>query len=278
MKMNFILPHSFELDLLGVPLLSTLELILFGHSNIFVRAKAFFIGITSSGSIWIAMGSYTRQTVLFSRDGCSRLALVFVFLYGGYIPFVESLCFASQRTPTVCPNCAGSISTIGLAPFCFKSAGLALIWASAVLLWFLALLYSKRGRLSIRRLYNNCPLLLHQKSKKLGYMKLDQNFRVVCARSWAWSPPCCSRNPASARGCIPSAAIFPWPCAGRCSTAARCLVLFSACCSAAVRRSEPGTVLTSQPCFPYKFDIPAIQTVNNVPILPHFTRIRRSKN
>ena len=161
MKMNFILPHSFELDLLGVPLLSTLELLLFGHSNIFVRAKAFFIGITSSGSIWIAMGSYTRQTVLFSRDGCSRLALVFVFLYGGNIPFVESLCFASQRIPTVCPNCAGSISTIGLAPFCFKSAGLALIWASAVLLWFLALLYSKRGRLSIRRLYNNCPLFLH---------------------------------------------------------------------------------------------------------------------
>ena len=40
------------------------------------------------------MGSYTRQTVLFSRDGCSRLALIIVFLYGGYIPFVESLCFA----------------------------------------------------------------------------------------------------------------------------------------------------------------------------------------
>ena len=47
--------------------------------------------------------------------------LFLCFLYGGYIPFVESLYFASQRTPTVCPNCAGSISTIGLAPFCFKS-------------------------------------------------------------------------------------------------------------------------------------------------------------
>ena len=123
MKMNFILPHSFELDLLGVPLLSTLELLLFGHSNIFVRAKAFFIGITSSGSIWIAMGSYTRQTVLFSRDGCSRLALVFVFLYGGNIPFVVSLCFASQRTPTACPCCAGSISTIGLRSFLLKVSG-----------------------------------------------------------------------------------------------------------------------------------------------------------
>ena len=123
MKMNFILPHSFELDLLGIPLLSTLELLLFGHSNIFVRAKAFFIGITSSGSIWIAMGSYTRQTVLFSRDGCSRPALIFVFLYGGNIPFVESLCFASQRTPTVCAHCAGSISTIGLRSFLLKVSG-----------------------------------------------------------------------------------------------------------------------------------------------------------
>ena len=62
--------------------------------------------------------------------------IVVVFLYGGNIPFVVSLCFASQRTPTACPNCAGSISTIGLAPFYFKSAGLALVRASAVLLCF----------------------------------------------------------------------------------------------------------------------------------------------
>ena len=66
MKMNFILPHSFELDLLGVPLLSTLELLLFGHSNIFVRAKAFFIGITSSGSIWIARGFILTDCTVFA--------------------------------------------------------------------------------------------------------------------------------------------------------------------------------------------------------------------
>ena len=35
--MNFILPHSFELDLPGVPLLSTLELLLFGYSNRCIR-------------------------------------------------------------------------------------------------------------------------------------------------------------------------------------------------------------------------------------------------
>ena len=66
------------------------------------------------------------------RLSCNRIFdaqdwLIFVvFLYGGNIPFVVSLCFASQRIPTACPNCAGSISTIGLAPFCFKSAGVAL--------------------------------------------------------------------------------------------------------------------------------------------------------
>ena len=78
-----------------------------------------------------------------------------MFLYGGSIPFVVSLCFASQRIPTACPNCAGSISTIGLAPFCFKSAGLALSWASAVLLWFLALLYIFLIDLSIRRIHKD---------------------------------------------------------------------------------------------------------------------------
>ena len=46
-----------------------------------------------------------------------------MFLYGGSIPFVVSLCFASQRTPTVCACCAGSISTIGLRSFLLKVSG-----------------------------------------------------------------------------------------------------------------------------------------------------------
>ena len=48
---EFHITTFFRVRFAGVPLLSTLELLLFGHSNIFVRAKAFFIGITSSGSI-----------------------------------------------------------------------------------------------------------------------------------------------------------------------------------------------------------------------------------
>ena len=142
-------------------------------------------GITFCGSIWIAKGFILDRLFCFRVVDAQDWLIAVVFLYGGNIPFVVSLCFASQRTPTVCPNCAGSISTIGLAPFCFKSAGLALIWASAVLLWFLALLYTEDACLSIRRLYNKWDVLLHQKSKKLGYMgeksgetKSVQNFRV----------------------------------------------------------------------------------------------------
>ena len=66
---------------------------------------------------------------LFDRLFCFRVIdaqdrlFDFVFLYGGNIPFVVSLCFASQRTPTVCAYCAGSISTIGLRSFLLKVSG-----------------------------------------------------------------------------------------------------------------------------------------------------------
>ena len=65
-----------------------------------------------------------RQTVLFSRSLMLKTGSnSFVMLYGGNIPFLVSLCFASQRIPTVCPHCAGSISTIGLRSFLLKVSG-----------------------------------------------------------------------------------------------------------------------------------------------------------
>ena len=166
MEMNFILPHSFELDLPRVPLLSTLEVLLFDYSNtglrkVFIRITLRRIYLNCHGILYSTDCSVVRII------WCSRPALVFVFLYGGNIPFVVSLCFASQRTPTACPCCAGSISTIGLAPFCFKSAGLALVWASAVLLWFLALLYPKVSSLSIRRVHNDIHIIFPYSTDKL---------------------------------------------------------------------------------------------------------------
>ena len=78
--------------------------------------------ITFGGSIWTRGIYFTDCTVIHFIE-CSRPALVVVFLYGGNIPFVVSLCFASQRTPTVCAHCAGSISTIGLRSFLLKVSG-----------------------------------------------------------------------------------------------------------------------------------------------------------
>ena len=167
----------------GVSLLSTLEFLLWSYSNKTFRTKAFFIGITFGGSIW-TRGVLFHRLFCYSLYWCSRTALVVVFLYGGNIPFVVSLCFASQRTPTACPCCAGSISTIGLAPFCFKSAGLALVWASAVLLWFLALLYTTKAELSIRRVHNKWDVFLHQKSKKLGYINCTKMFGPFVDDLW----------------------------------------------------------------------------------------------
>ena len=106
----------------GVSLLSTSEFLLWSYSNKTFRTKAFFIGITFGGSIW-TRGILFHRLFCYSLYWCSRTALVVVFLYGGSIPFVVSLCFASQRTPTVCAYCAGSISTIGLRSFLLKVSG-----------------------------------------------------------------------------------------------------------------------------------------------------------
>ena len=104
-------------------LLSTLVELLFSYSNKVLRIIDTFIRIISSGSIWTLWGRI-------ESTGCRVIALlmlktgsVFVFLYGGNIPFVVSLYFASQRTPTACPCCAGSISTIGLRSFLLKVSG-----------------------------------------------------------------------------------------------------------------------------------------------------------
>ena len=80
------------------------------------------MGITFGGSIWIARGYYFDRLCCFRVFWCSRPAQI-LLLYGGNIPFLVSLCFASQRIPTVCPHCAGSISTIGLRSFLLKVSG-----------------------------------------------------------------------------------------------------------------------------------------------------------
>ena len=105
MKMNFILPHSFELDLPGIPLLSTLELLLFGHSNILVRAKAFIMGITSCGSIWIARGFILDRLFCFRViDAQDRLMVVF-FIRGKHPVCGEPLFCLSANPDSLSELC-----------------------------------------------------------------------------------------------------------------------------------------------------------------------------
>ena len=107
---------------------------------------------------------------------------------------------------------------------------------------------------------------------------------IMCPVMSLWQPSCL-KSPALACGCTPGAAICPWPCAGRCSTAARSPGSSSGWCSAAARlRTPPPELFTllnryrghtgwtsrkknQAACAPdksYKFyisDIPAIYTV-----------------
>ena len=168
--MNFILPHSFELDLQG-------KCHYLVHRSFSFRV----IQIRRSVQKLSSLGSPSAD--LFEREG-------FYFTDCSVIRFIDAqerlllLCFYTGEASRLwwasvllLSEPRQSVRTVRVpyrpsvfAPFCLKSAGLALIWASAVLLWFLALLYRKKHSLSIRRVHNKSDILLHQKSKFLGYM------------------------------------------------------------------------------------------------------------
>ena len=124
--------------------------------------------ITFGGSIWIAGG-------LGLSTGCRYIAML-MLKNGSYL-----LCFYTGETSRLwwasvllLSDPRQSVHTVRVpyqpsvfAPFCFKSAGLALVWASAVLLWFLALLYPKVRSLSIRRVHNNIHIIFPYSTDKL---------------------------------------------------------------------------------------------------------------
>ena len=177
--MNFILPHSFELDLRR-------ECHYLVHWNFSFRV----IQIRRSVQKLSSLGSPSAD--LFEREG-------FYFTDCSVIRFIDAqerlllLCFYTGETSRLwwasvllLSEPRQSVRAVRVpyrpsvfAPFYLKSAGLALIWASAVLLWFLALLYRKMHSLSIRRVHNKLDTLLHQKSKFLGYMNFV--FPVHCS-------------------------------------------------------------------------------------------------
>ena len=150
----------------GVSLLSTSEFLLWSYSNKTFRTKAFFIGITFGGSIW-TRGILFHRLFCCSLYRCSRTALVVVFLYGGSsrLWWASVLLLSEPRQSVRAVRVPYRPSVF--APFCLKSAGLALIWASAVLLWFLALLYTRGRGLSIRRMHNKLEHNFSETTKKI---------------------------------------------------------------------------------------------------------------
>ena len=127
------------------------------------------------------MGFYTRQTVLLFALFDAQDRLSFLCFYTGetsrlWWASVLLLSDPRQSVHTVRVPYQPSV----FAPFCFKSAGLALVWASAVLLWFLALLYIFLIDLSIRRIHKDKNIKLCSSWKMAdGTYKMPLSVRYV---------------------------------------------------------------------------------------------------
>lgn len=150
----------------GVSLLSTSEFLLWSYSNKTFRAKAFFIGITFGGSIWTRGFYFTDCSVIRFIDAQERLLLLCFYTGEASRLWWASVLLLSEPRQSVRTVRVPYRPSV-FAPFCLKSAGLALIWASAVLLWFLALLYTRGHGLSIRRMHNELDIFFQEMTKKL---------------------------------------------------------------------------------------------------------------
>ena len=118
-------------------------------------------------------------------DAQDRLCNV-VFLYGGSIPFVVSLCFASQRTPTVCAYCAGSISTIGLRSFLLKVSGVSSHLSFCCTSLVSGFIILKTGPLVYSQTVQQLPLVFALKVQKAGIHetrpKLSGRLWTICRK------------------------------------------------------------------------------------------------
>lgn len=179
--MNFILPHSFELDL--------------RRECHYLVHRSFSFGVIQirrSVQKLSSLGSPSAD--LFEREG-------FYFTDCSVIRFIDAqerlllLCFYTGEASRLwwasvllLSEPRQSVRTVRVpyrpsvfAPFCLKSAGLALIWASAVLLWFLALLYTRGRGLSIRRMHNKLDIIFQETTKKCIVRTSGRQEQPPCA-------------------------------------------------------------------------------------------------
>lgn len=163
--MNFILPHSFGLDLRR-------------ECHYLVHRSFSFRVIQIRRSVQKLSSLESPSADLFEREG-------FYFTDCSVVRFIDAqerlllLCFYTGEASRLwwasvllLSEPRQSVHTVRVpyrpsvfAPFCLKSAGLALIWASAVLLWFLALLYTRGRGLSIRRMHNELVIFFQETTK-----------------------------------------------------------------------------------------------------------------
>ena len=179
MKMNFILPHSFELDLPGIPLLSTLELLLFGHSNILVRAKAFIMGDHLMRIYLNRQGIYTRQTVLFSRDWCSRLARCCVFIRGKHPVCGEPLFCLSANPDSLSELCGFHIDHRSRS-FLLQVSGVSSRLSFCCTSLVSGFIIHDKGGVVYSQSVQQIRRIFAPKIQKTGIHQLHQNVRAVC--------------------------------------------------------------------------------------------------
>ncbi len=180
--MNFILPHSFELDLRR-------ECHYLVHRSFSFRV----IQIRRSVQKLSSLGSPSAD--LFEREGfyftdCSVIRfidaqerLLLLCFYTGETSrlwWASILLLSEPRQPV--PAVRVPYRPSVFAPFFLKSAGVTLIWASAVLLWFLALLYTRGRGLSIRRMHNELDIFFQEMTKKL-YCSYKRTTETASLRS-----------------------------------------------------------------------------------------------
>ena len=168
MRMNFILPHSFELDLRGNQCLvhwSSSFLVI----QISCSVQKFSSLESPSADLFeLPEDLYLTDCSVIRIIWCSRLAQFLLCFYTGetsrlWWASVLLLSDPRQSVHTVRVPYQPSV----FAPSFLKSAGWDLFWSSAVLVWFLALLYPEDAALSIRRLHKEMNSLFQDITKKL---------------------------------------------------------------------------------------------------------------
>ena len=165
--MNFILPHSFELDLRRECHYLVHRSFSFGVIQIRRSVQKFSSLGSPSADLFEREGFYfTDCSVIRFIDAQERLLLLCFYTGEASRLWWASVLLLSEPRQSVRTVRVPYRPSV-FAPFYLKSAGLALIWASAVLLWFLALLYTRGRGLSIRRMHNKLDMFFQETTKKM---------------------------------------------------------------------------------------------------------------